>query len=64
MESIYKEYEDLEFTDNFMFVKIMYHNPDLCRELAEKERADAAEARADAAEKELAILRAQLALKE
>ena len=28
-----KKYEDLEFTDNFMFIKIMTENPDLCAEL-------------------------------
>ena len=35
MTSVIKKYEDLEFTDNFMFVKIMYNNPDLCQELLE-----------------------------
>ena len=30
-----KKYEDLEFTDNFMFVKIMDSHPDLCKEMLE-----------------------------
>ena len=30
-----KPYEELEFTDNFMFVKVMSAYPDLCRELLE-----------------------------
>ena len=30
-----KAYEDLEFTDDFMFCKILENNPKLCRELAQ-----------------------------
>ena len=30
-----KKYENLDFTDNFMFSKIMETNPDLCKELLE-----------------------------
>ena len=30
-----KKYEELDFTDDFMFGKVLYHNPDLCRELLE-----------------------------
>ena len=30
-----KNYQDLEFTDNFMFCKILYNNERLCRELIE-----------------------------
>ena len=30
-----KKYEELEFTDGFMFAKIMYDRPDLCQELLE-----------------------------
>ena len=30
-----KNYEDLTFTDDFMFCKIMESHPDLCRELLE-----------------------------
>ncbi len=30
-----KKYEELTFTDDFMFGKIMYNNPDLCKELLE-----------------------------
>ena len=30
-----KKFEDLTFTDDFMFVKIMSTNLDLCRELLE-----------------------------
>ncbi len=26
-------YKELSFTNNFMFCKIMMHNPELCREL-------------------------------
>lgn len=28
-----KRYEDLKFTDDFMFCKILYSNPDLCRQM-------------------------------
>ena len=30
-----KEYEELNFTDDFMFCKVMMNNPDLCHELLE-----------------------------
>ncbi len=30
-----KKYEELEFTDDFMFGKVLYHNIDLCRKLLE-----------------------------
>ena len=30
-----KEYEELNFTDDFMFCKVMTNNPDLCHELLE-----------------------------
>ena len=30
-----KKYEELSFTDDFMFGKIMYHRMDLCKELLE-----------------------------
>ena len=30
-----KEYEELNFTDDFMFFKVMTNNPDLCHELLE-----------------------------
>ena len=30
-----KEYEELDFTDDFMFGKVLYHNPELCKELLE-----------------------------
>lgn len=30
-----KKYEDLTFTDNFMFCKILYTNPELCKQLLE-----------------------------
>ena len=30
-----KAYEDLEFTDDFMFCKILENNPKLCKELAQ-----------------------------
>ena len=30
-----KKYEELKFTDDFMFCKILYTNPDLCRQLLE-----------------------------
>ena len=30
-----KEYEELRFTDDFMFCKILQENEDLCNELAE-----------------------------
>ena len=30
-----KSYDELTFTDDFMFCKIMQSNPDLCRELTE-----------------------------
>ncbi len=30
-----KQYEDLDFTDNFMFCKILQNNPNLCKELTE-----------------------------
>ena len=30
-----KNYEDLTFTDDFMFCKIMANNPELCKELLE-----------------------------
>ena len=30
-----KKYEDLDFTDDFMFGKVLYHNPELCQELLE-----------------------------
>ena len=30
-----KEYEELEFTDDFMFCKVLENNPKLCKELAE-----------------------------
>lgn len=31
-----KTYEELDFTDDFMFCKIMQNYPELCRELTEK----------------------------
>ena len=30
-----KKYEDLTFTDDFMFCKILYTNPELCKQLLE-----------------------------
>ena len=30
-----KRYEELSFTDDFMFCKILQNDPDLCRELTE-----------------------------
>lgn len=30
-----KEYKELTFTDNFMFCKVITHNPDLCRHMLE-----------------------------
>jgi hypothetical protein len=30
-----KRYEELNFTDDFMFCKILQNDPDLCRELTE-----------------------------
>ncbi len=30
-----KRYEDLEFSDNFIFCKVMEQNPDLCKQLLE-----------------------------
>ena len=30
-----KTYDELEFTDDFMFSKILYSNPEICRELLE-----------------------------
>ena len=30
-----KSYEELEFTDDFLFCKIMENNVDLCKELTE-----------------------------
>ncbi len=30
-----KRYDDLKFTDNFMFCKVMESNPDLCRQMLE-----------------------------
>ena len=30
-----KRYEELDFTDDFIFCKIMYNNEPLCRELLE-----------------------------
>lgn len=31
----YKQYHELDFTDNFMFCKILQKKPDLCRRLLE-----------------------------
>ena len=31
-----KEYEDLTFSDDFMFCKVLENNPDLCCELLER----------------------------
>ena len=31
----YKKYEELNFTDDFLFCKILTNHPELCRELAE-----------------------------
>lgn len=30
-----KKYEELTFTDDFMFCKVMQNNPDLCKHLIE-----------------------------
>lgn len=30
-----KKYEDLDFTDDFMFCKVLTSNPELCKELLE-----------------------------
>lgn len=30
-----KSYEELEFTDDFMFAQIMRNNPEICRKLLE-----------------------------
>ena len=30
-----KQYEELTFTDNFMFCKIMENNPDVCKNVLE-----------------------------
>lgn len=35
MAKQYKRYEDLNFTDDFLFCKILTNHPELCRELAE-----------------------------
>ena len=34
-ESMAKRYEELTFTDDFMFCKVLQNNPDICKELAE-----------------------------
>lgn len=35
MEQFYKSYDELEFTDDFMFCKILENHPKLCKELAQ-----------------------------
>ena len=30
-----KRYEELTFTDDFMFCKVLQNNPDICKELTE-----------------------------
>ena len=35
MEQLQKQYQELTFTDDFMFGKVLVNNPEICRRLLE-----------------------------